>query len=78
MSGFGGTHPGMFPWVGTAQSQQTTPGTGRKILLPVFNPRFLPPLQLFAPFELIRYNVEEDEPVRNEQGLCIPVKPGKG
>ncbi|NWI37348.1 S27A2 synthetase, partial [Picathartes gymnocephalus] len=40
-------------------------------------PRFLPPLQVFAPFELIRYNVEEDEPVRNEQGLCIPVKPGE-
>lgn len=47
-------------------------------LLPVFNPRFLPPLQLFAPFELIRYNVEEDEPVRDERGFCIPVKPGKG
>ncbi|NXA70713.1 S27A2 synthetase, partial [Mohoua ochrocephala] len=40
-------------------------------------PRFLPPLQLFAPFELIRYNVEEDEPVRDERGLCIPVKPGE-
>ncbi|NXE43930.1 S27A2 synthetase, partial [Ptilorrhoa leucosticta] len=40
-------------------------------------PRFLPPLQLFAPFELIKYNVEEDEPVRDERGLCIPVKPGE-
>ncbi|NXH51989.1 S27A2 synthetase, partial [Rhabdornis inornatus] len=36
-----------------------------------------PPLQLFAPFELIRYNVEEDEPVRDERGLCIPVQPGE-
>ncbi|XP_015471979.1 very long-chain acyl-CoA synthetase-like [Parus major] len=34
-------------------------------------------LKLFAPFELIRYDVEEDEVVRNERGFCIPVKPGE-
>ncbi|NXO26306.1 S27A2 synthetase, partial [Cisticola juncidis] len=33
--------------------------------------------QFFAPFELVRYNVEEDEPVRDERGLCIPVRPGE-
>lgn len=37
--------------------------------------RFLP--QSFAPFELIKYNVEQDEPVRDERGLCIRVRPGK-
>ncbi|NXQ65048.1 S27A2 synthetase, partial [Anthoscopus minutus] len=36
-----------------------------------------PALQLFAPFELIRYNVEEDEAMRDERGLCIPVSPGE-
>ncbi|NXU06480.1 S27A2 synthetase, partial [Buphagus erythrorhynchus] len=36
-----------------------------------------PPLQLFTPFELVRYNVEEDEPVRDERGLCVPVQPGE-
>ncbi|NXY39759.1 S27A2 synthetase, partial [Pomatorhinus ruficollis] len=34
-------------------------------------------LKLFAPWELIRYNVEQDEPVRDQRGLCIPVKAGK-
>lgn len=34
-------------------------------------------LQSFAPFELIKYNVEQDEPVRDERGLCIRVRPGK-
>ncbi|PKU29994.1 very long-chain acyl- synthetase- hypothetical protein [Limosa lapponica baueri] len=33
--------------------------------------------ETFAPFELIKYNVEEDEPVRDERGLCIRVGPGK-
>ncbi|NWJ11297.1 S27A2 synthetase, partial [Crypturellus undulatus] len=33
--------------------------------------------QKFAPFELIRYDVERDEPIRNEQGFCIPVGPGE-
>lgn len=49
-----------------------------EILPAVFNPRFVPPLQPFAPFELIRYNVERDEPVRDKRGLCIRVPPGKG
>ncbi|NXA57403.1 S27A2 synthetase, partial [Nothocercus julius] len=34
-------------------------------------------LQKFTAFQLIRYNVEQDEPVRNEQGFCIPVRPGE-
>ncbi|XP_014749420.1 PREDICTED: very long-chain acyl-CoA synthetase-like [Sturnus vulgaris] len=34
-------------------------------------------LQLFAPFELIRYDVEQDEPVRDERGLCVPVRAGE-
>lgn len=34
-------------------------------------------LQPFTPFKLIKYNVEEDEPVRDERGLCIPVGPGE-
>ncbi|KAK2514957.1 hypothetical protein Q9966_015548 [Columba livia] len=33
-------------------------------------------LRRFAPYELIEYDVEEDEPVRDERGLCIPVYPG--
>ncbi|NXQ42737.1 S27A2 synthetase, partial [Catharus fuscescens] len=36
-----------------------------------------PPLQPFTPFELIRYNVERDEPVRDKRGLCIRVPPGE-
>ncbi|NWU93917.1 S27A2 synthetase, partial [Upupa epops] len=31
----------------------------------------------FAPFELIKYNVEEDQPIRDNRGLCIPVQPGE-
>ncbi|XP_066427582.1 long-chain fatty acid transport protein 5 [Molothrus aeneus] len=34
-------------------------------------------IKLFAPFELIRYNVELDEPVRDHRGLCVPTKPGE-
>uniref|UniRef100_A0A8D0EWX3 long-chain-fatty-acid--CoA ligase n=1 Tax=Strix occidentalis caurina TaxID=311401 RepID=A0A8D0EWX3_STROC len=34
-------------------------------------------LKTFAPFELIKYNVEKDEPVRDERGLCIRVCPGE-
>ncbi|XP_074023095.1 long-chain fatty acid transport protein 2-like [Numenius arquata] len=34
-------------------------------------------LKTFAPFELIKYNVEEDKPVRDKRGLCIPVGPGE-
>ncbi|XP_050174869.1 long-chain fatty acid transport protein 2-like [Myiozetetes cayanensis] len=34
-------------------------------------------LKPFAPFELIKYDVAADEPVRDERGLCIPVGPGE-
>ncbi|XP_032601896.3 long-chain fatty acid transport protein 5 [Taeniopygia guttata] len=34
-------------------------------------------IKLFAPFELIRYDVEKERPVRDERGLCIPTKPGE-
>ncbi|NXX38916.1 S27A2 synthetase, partial [Tricholaema leucomelas] len=34
-------------------------------------------LQALAPFELVKYNVEEDQPERDERGLCIPVAPGE-
>ncbi|XP_040450050.1 very long-chain acyl-CoA synthetase-like isoform X2 [Falco naumanni] len=34
-------------------------------------------LKSFAPFELIKYNVEADEPIRDERGLCIRVRPGE-
>ncbi|KAM9271863.1 long-chain fatty acid transport protein 5 isoform 2-T2 [Cariama cristata] len=34
-------------------------------------------LKSLAPFELIKYNVETDEPVRDGRGLCIPVGPGE-
>ncbi|NXW81839.1 S27A2 synthetase, partial [Alopecoenas beccarii] len=33
-------------------------------------------LRSFAPYELIEYNVEQNEPVRDERGLCVPVRPG--
>uniref|UniRef100_A0A8C0GZU3 long-chain-fatty-acid--CoA ligase n=2 Tax=Chelonoidis abingdonii TaxID=106734 RepID=A0A8C0GZU3_CHEAB len=33
--------------------------------------------KIFTPFELIQYNVERDEPVRDERGCCIRVPPGK-
>uniref|UniRef100_A0A8C3RW79 long-chain-fatty-acid--CoA ligase n=1 Tax=Chelydra serpentina TaxID=8475 RepID=A0A8C3RW79_CHESE len=33
--------------------------------------------KMLAPFELIRYNVERDEPVRDERGYCIRVPPGE-
>ncbi|NXU67055.1 S27A2 synthetase, partial [Horornis vulcanius] len=36
-----------------------------------------PLVQFFAPFELIRYNVELEEPVRDQRGLCVPVQPGE-
>ncbi|XP_074387845.1 long-chain fatty acid transport protein 5 isoform X1 [Zonotrichia albicollis] len=36
-----------------------------------------PFIKLFAPFELIRYNVERDEPERDHRGLCIPTKAGE-
>nr|XP_009929825.1 PREDICTED: very long-chain acyl-CoA synthetase-like [Opisthocomus hoazin] len=34
-------------------------------------------LRSFAHFELIKYNVEEDQAVRDERGLCIRVRPGE-
>ncbi|XP_053908293.1 long-chain fatty acid transport protein 2-like [Cuculus canorus] len=34
-------------------------------------------LKFFVPFELIKYNVEEDRPQRDERGLCIRVHPGE-
>uniref|UniRef100_A0A8C4J1X6 long-chain-fatty-acid--CoA ligase n=2 Tax=Dromaius novaehollandiae TaxID=8790 RepID=A0A8C4J1X6_DRONO len=34
-------------------------------------------LKKFASFELIRYDVERDEPVRDERGFCIRVRPGE-
>ncbi|KFV18907.1 Very long-chain acyl-CoA synthetase, partial [Tauraco erythrolophus] len=33
--------------------------------------------QSFAPFELIKYNMEEDAPIRDKRGLCIQVHPGE-
>uniref|UniRef100_A0A8C3I273 long-chain-fatty-acid--CoA ligase n=1 Tax=Chrysemys picta bellii TaxID=8478 RepID=A0A8C3I273_CHRPI len=33
--------------------------------------------KMLAPFELIRYNVEQDEPVRDERGCCIRVPTGE-
>jgi solute carrier family 27 fatty acid transporter 6 len=33
--------------------------------------------QLFFPFELIKYDFQKDEPMRNEQDWCIRVKKGK-
>lgn len=35
------------------------------------------PLQLFAPFELIRYDVLQEAPQRDEAGRCQSVKPGE-
>ncbi|KAM9113486.1 long-chain fatty acid transport protein 5 isoform 2-T2 [Pangshura tecta] len=34
-------------------------------------------LEMLSPFELIRYNVERDEPMRDERGFCIRVPPGE-
>ncbi|RMC22635.1 hypothetical protein DUI87_00362 [Hirundo rustica rustica] len=34
-------------------------------------------LKLLAPFELIRYDVDEDAPARDRRGLCVPVAPGE-
>ncbi|OXB52144.1 UNVERIFIED_CONTAM: hypothetical protein H355_013040 [Colinus virginianus] len=33
--------------------------------------------ETFASFELIKYNVEEDEPVRDKEGFCIRARPGE-
>ncbi|XP_068779533.1 long-chain fatty acid transport protein 5 isoform X2 [Struthio camelus] len=34
-------------------------------------------LKILASFELIRYDVERDEPIRDERGFCIRVRPGE-
>ncbi|XP_057575451.1 long-chain fatty acid transport protein 5 [Hippopotamus amphibius kiboko] len=34
-------------------------------------------LRVLSPFELVRYSVETEEPVRDSRGLCIPVEPGQ-
>ncbi|XP_051632296.1 long-chain fatty acid transport protein 2-like [Manacus candei] len=34
-------------------------------------------LKFFTPFELIKYDVATDKPVRDERGLCIPLGPGE-
>lgn len=34
-------------------------------------------LQLFFTFDLIEYDFQKDEPIRNEQGWCSRVKKGK-
>ncbi|XP_040834305.1 bile acyl-CoA synthetase isoform X2 [Ochotona curzoniae] len=34
-------------------------------------------LRMLAPFELVQFDTEAAEPVRDKQGFCIPVKPGK-
>lgn len=33
---------------------------------------------MLSPFELVQFNTEAEEPVRNNQGFCIPVGPGMG
>lgn len=35
-------------------------------------------LRMLSPFELVQFNTEAEEPVRNNQGFCIPVGPGMG
>ena len=35
------------------------------------------PLQKLTQYELIQYDIEKDEPVRDDRGLCIPVALGK-
>lgn len=33
---------------------------------------------MLSPFELVQYNMETEEPVRDNWGLCIPARPGMG
>lgn len=33
--------------------------------------------QVFFPFSIIKFDIEKEEPVRNAEGLCIPVGKGK-
>lgn len=39
--------------------------------------RFVLGSQLFFAFELIKYDFQKDEPMRNEQGWCHRVREGK-
>nr|XP_003467240.1 bile acyl-CoA synthetase isoform X1 [Cavia porcellus] len=34
-------------------------------------------LRMLAPFEIVQFDMEAAEPMRDERGLCIPVEPGK-
>ncbi|XP_021568979.1 bile acyl-CoA synthetase [Carlito syrichta] len=34
-------------------------------------------LRMLSPFELVQYDMEMEEPVRDKQGFCIPVGPGE-
>nr|XP_058900633.1 long-chain fatty acid transport protein 5 isoform X3 [Kogia breviceps] len=34
-------------------------------------------LRMLSPFELVQYSMETEEPVRDNWGLCIPVRPGE-
>ncbi|XP_004283289.1 long-chain fatty acid transport protein 5 [Orcinus orca] len=34
-------------------------------------------LRMLSPFELVQYNMETEEPVRDNWGLCIPARPGE-
>ncbi|XP_068848976.1 long-chain fatty acid transport protein 5 isoform X2 [Capricornis sumatraensis] len=34
-------------------------------------------LRMLSPFELVQYSLETEEPLRDSQGLCIPVRPGQ-
>nr|XP_002721943.4 long-chain fatty acid transport protein 5 isoform X1 [Oryctolagus cuniculus] len=34
-------------------------------------------LRLLLPFELVQFDTEAEEPVRDSQGFCIPVRPGE-
>ncbi|ERE59333.1 bile acyl-CoA synthetase-like protein, partial [Cricetulus griseus] len=34
-------------------------------------------LRMLSPFELVQFDMETAEPLRDKQGFCIPVRPGK-
>ncbi|KAF1591482.1 UNVERIFIED_CONTAM: Bile acyl-CoA synthetase, partial [Eudyptes pachyrhynchus] len=34
-------------------------------------------LRMLTPFELVQFDIETAEPLRDKQGFCIPVEPGK-
>ncbi|KAB1274600.1 Bile acyl-CoA synthetase [Camelus dromedarius] len=35
-------------------------------------------LRMLSPYELVQFSMETEEPVRDNRGLCIPVRPGIG